>query len=126
MIKTTPKQISESMDAVNALLGAKLPAKAAYSVSRLARACQSEMETFTKARQKIFIDAGCTEKDKKYVHQDPAKLDAAVKESEELAGVEVELNALVLDLDQFNDADVPGNAFYALDWAMKPADATGA
>lgn len=124
MITTTPAKIGLAMGAVNSLLSAKLPVKAAYSLGKLARACQVEMECFTKARNKIFTDAGCKIEGKNFVHEDPAKLAEAVKTADELGEVEVQINALPLDLEQFKDCEVPGNGFYALDWAMKPETAT--
>lgn len=130
MLNTTLKQIMDANAALSILLGAKLPVKASYSVSKLAKACASEMEDYNKKREKMFGDAGCVlvttgknddgSEKKEYQHpDDKAKLDAVVKEIEELQGVEVEINALALDLDQFGSADVQGAAFYGLDWAMK-------
>lgn len=120
MIKTTPKKIMEGMPGLNALLQAKLPVKAKYSVSKLGRACQEELETFEKTREKIFTDAGCVKGETKWTHPDgPDAVQTATKEVDELAGVEVEINALPLDLEQFGNGDIEGPAFYGLDWAMK-------
>lgn len=119
-IKTTPKKIGEANAAITALLGAKLPVKAAYAVSKLGKACQAEMEDFSKAREKIFTDAGCTVRDNKYHHDEKEKLDAAIKLADELSDAEVEIAALPLDIEQFGNAELPGHAFLGLDWAMKP------
>lgn len=131
MIKTTPKQILEGMAGLDALLKGTLPIKAKYAVSKLTRACQSELEDFNKARDQLFKDAGCTqgEKDgvKQWVHAEPEKLEAAKKQVEELLAAEVEINALPLDIETFGDGDISGPAFLGLDWAMKPdAPASGA
>lgn len=121
-MKTTPRKIGEAMGAINALLSSKLPVKASYSVSKLARACQVELEDFGKAREKIFTEAGCTvdEASKKFVHDDKATLDKAVADADELSDTEVEINALPLDVELFGNAEVPGHAFLGLDWALKP------
>lgn len=120
-IKTTPATIALAIGSLTALMGAKLPVKAAYTVSKLARACDAELETYNAARAKIFTDAGCVVEGTQYVHKtDPTKLAEAIKQGDELGTVECELNALPLDIEQFKDCDVPGNAFYGLDWAMKP------
>lgn len=129
-MKATLKQINEGSGALNLLMGAKLPVKAAYAVSKLAKLCQNEMEHFGKQREKHFEDAGCkievTGKDKEgnetkeYVHPDgKEKIDAVVKEVEEMMDAEVEISALPLDLEQFKDVELPGAAFFGLDWAMK-------
>ena len=114
----------------------RLPAKASYSVSKLADACQAESQTFDKARQKLFSDAGCTIKVTKisvvdedgkpkeierseWVHDDPAAFDAVKEQAMQLETMEVEINALLLDIDQFGSAELPGNAFTGLDWAVK-------
>lgn len=119
MIKTTLDDISKSMEAIGLLLGAKLPAKAAYGVSKLARACRAEMDEYEQRRTKVFEDAGCTVKDSNFVHEDPTVLAAAIKEATELRSSECEINALPLDIEQFKDVEVPGNGFFGLDWAMK-------
>jgi hypothetical protein len=129
-IKTTLKQMMESNGALSLLLNAKLPVKASYSVSKLAKACANELTDYDKKRTKMFEDAGCVltvvgkndddSEKKEYKHPDgQEKVDAVVKEIEDLIDVEVEINALPLDLDQFKDAEVSGSAFYGLDWAMK-------
>lgn len=139
-MKTTLKQIIDSAGAIQLLMGAKLPVKASYAVSKLAKACQSEMEDYNKTREKLFEDAGCTQmpaKDAKgnvqkntdgtemmeYVHPEDdaekSKVKAVVAKVEELHGAEVSLNALPLDLEQFGNAEVPGAAFFGLEWAMK-------
>lgn len=133
MIKTTPKQIGESQMAVIALLNSRLPVKAAYSVSKLARACDVEMQQYNMAREKIFMGAGCTvitteeviKGEKKtisnYTHVDSEQLAQCIKDGDELATTPVEINALPLDLEQFGEAELPGSAFYGLEWAMKDA-----
>lgn len=130
MLKATLKQIMEGNAALGLLLGAKLPVKASYAVSKLAKACSSELEDYNKKRTQLFQDAGCvltttgenpdgTPK-QEYTHTDgKEKIDAVVKEIEDLIDAEVEINALALDIDQFGSADVQGAAFFGLDWAMK-------
>ena len=133
MIKTSPKQIAICMGSLEALMGAKLPVKATYAVGKLARACHAAMETYNKDRQKEFEDAGCKTVIKgknpdgsdREVYEHPeddeakTKLKAVQKKTEEMAEVEIEVNALPLDLAQFGDVDLPGNALYGLDWAVK-------
>lgn len=121
---------------VQTLLGAKLPIKAKYAVSRLASAIDKEIEKYQADRKQIFEDAGCVIKTSKvnvpngegglktvdqseFTHDDPAVLAAAIADAEELSTVEVELSALPLDLAQFGDGDIEGPAFYGLEWAMK-------
>lgn len=123
MIKTTLDDITKSMEAIGLLLGAQLPAKAAYGVSKLARACRAEMDDYEQRRRKIFEEAGCTVKDNNFVHGDATVLAAAIKEVAELQSSECEINALPLDIEQFKEAEIPGNAFFNLDWAMKPTAA---
>ena len=118
MIKVTLKQLAGSQVGMSALLGAKLPIKAKYAVSKLAGAIDKELESFNAARNKIFDDAGCTVVDKAYSHTDKDALAKAIKDAEELATSEVELNALPLNLDQFGDGDIDGPAFYGLMWAV--------
>lgn len=138
MIKAKLKDVVEAMPSVQALMSASLPVKAAYAVGKLARAMQGEFEDFNKAREKLFKDAGCfLEKAEngmqEWKHLGKKGVDGAadatgdsivsgiVKQvNEELLEGEVELNALPLDIEAFKEAAVPGNAFYGLDWAMKP------
>ena len=120
MINATLKQLAASSVGIQSLLAAKLPVKAKYAVSKLAGAIDRELETFNAARTKIFDDAGCTVVDKAYSHTHKELLANAIKDAEELALTEVEINALPLDIEQFGNADIEGPAFYALDWAMKP------
>lgn len=119
MIKTTARQIEISMPSLAALGNSKLPAKAAYAVSKLSTACSKELDQYFKQREKIFSDAGCVVKDGKYVHDDQAVVDKAIKDVDEIASMVVEINALMLDIEQFGTAEVPGNAFFGLEWAMK-------
>lgn len=121
MIKTTPDQIAKSVAAINMLLSMKLPAKAAYAVSKLARVCKEENDAFDRDRAKVFEDAGCTVKDSNYVHEtDPAKLEEAIQAAQERRMVDCEINALPLDIEHFKDVELPGDVFLSLDWAMKP------
>lgn len=124
MIKATPKKITEGLAALNLMMSpsVKLPAKAAYGLGKLAKACNAEMKDYGEARNKVFEQHGCTlkgpEGKQEWTHEDPEKLKAAIAEADQLADVEVELNAIPLDLEQFGNAEVPG-AFFGLDWAMK-------
>lgn len=124
-IKTTLKQIADAMPAINALLAcSKLPVKASYAVGKLAAACESEMVAYNKARNQAFLDAGCGVADDKYTHPDgAAALTAAAAKADELLDAEAELSALPLDIAQFGSAEVPGNSFFNLEWAMKEAPA---
>lgn len=137
-INTTPAKIDIALTALRVLGAAKLPAKAAYSVSKLAKACDNQLRDFHTEREKIFTAAGCTKEvvpEKKaqdgspmmkWVHPDPGELAAAIKETDALADVDVELaGVLPLDIEQFGNAELPGHAFYGLDWAMKPDNAAG-
>ena len=120
MISTTLKTIVDSQASIQLLLDAKIPVKAAYAVSKLARACASEMEHYGEQRRKAFEAAGCVVKDNKWVHPDGEEaLKEAVKTADELLDAKVELNALPLDLDQFGNGDIVGAAFFNLEWAMK-------
>lgn len=131
MIKTTLKNIAAAMPGLAALINSKLPVKAAYAVSKLAKACGAEMHEYDQRREKIFTEAGCTveargkhpgtgEELREWVNPvAPDKLLDAIKQADELLTQEVELNALPLDLEQFGTADVPGGVFLGLDWAMK-------
>jgi hypothetical protein len=142
-IKTTVQQITESSPALVLLTnGRNVPAKVGYSISKLAKACQNEMEHFEERRTKVFTDAGCTLVPKKdaegaplkdpksgqpimeWVHpEDKAKVDAAVKEVEDMRGAETELNALLLPHPlgaEYGKAEFDGAPFYGLDWALKP------
>lgn len=145
-VEATLKQIQGGMNAINLLLAVKrdqhgpgLPAKASYSVGKLASACQAEVERFSKARDKIFEDGGCKrevvkgadgkalvgpsgEEITKWVHPEGESSDAMkalIAEVDSLMDAKVELNALPLDLDQFNDVGLAGAAFFGLDWAVK-------
>lgn len=123
-IKTTPKQVSQGINALKLMLGTeekpeRLPAKAAYAVGKLLRASLAEMEHYNAEREKIFKEHGCTIDGDKWVHVEPAALTAAIKQVDELLDAETEVNALPLDLELFKDATVLGG-FYGLDWAMKP------
>lgn len=124
MLKATLKQIAESTGSINLLMqGKKVPPKAAYAVSKLAKACANEMEHYGEQRKKVFDEAGCTVDTEKsvYVHADgQEKVDAVAKEAEQLLDAEVEINALALDLEQFGDkAELDAAAFFGLEWAMK-------
>jgi hypothetical protein len=122
LIRTTLKSISEAMPALQLLLAAKLPVKAAYAVGKLSRACANEMEQYERDRAKLFAEAGCVvdEKANKYVHKDDATIVEKVsKEASEMLDAECEIVALPLDIEQFGNAEVPGAAFFGLDWAMK-------
>jgi hypothetical protein len=123
MIKSTLKEILDSFGSIQTLVGGKkMPPKAAYAVGKLARAVQSEIEQFYKTKEKIFTDAGCVVEPVKneYIHPaEPTKLEEAKQAVEDLVGAEVELNALPLDIEQFGNAELDGNAFIGLDWAMK-------
>lgn len=120
MITTNLKSVIQSVPAVNALLAApKLPAKASYAVSKLADACAREMQEYDKARAKVFVDAGCTIEENAYVHPDPEVMKKCAADIEGLLGIDVTLNANPMDIDQFGNCEVPGNAFAGLDWAMK-------
>lgn len=118
-MKTTIKQIQDAVPALQILTGCKLPVKAAYSVSKLVKACDRELADYTEARTKIFQDAKCTVVDGNFTHDDKAILDECIAKAEELRSAEVEINALPLDIEQFGNGDVPGAAFLGLDWAMK-------
>lgn len=122
MIRTTIRKVIEGATGLDPLLKAKLPVKAKYSVSRLASACQAEIERYHKEREKIFTEAGCVAGEKVYTHDDPEVLKKATAEADELLGAEVEISALPLDLEQFKDAEIEGPAFFGLEWAMKAAE----
>lgn len=119
MIKTTLKNVMEASIGLDSLLKAKLPVKAKYAVSKLAEACQTELERYQKTRDKMFEDAGCTKNDKEWLHDDPAVIKATAAAAIELISAEVEVGALPLDLEQFGDGEIEGPAFFGLDWAMK-------
>lgn len=131
MIKTTVKQIQEGMSALQILTGCMIPAKAAYAVSKLINACNSELAHFETARKKIFTDAGAVigpvtrQVDGKdvtndeWTHADPEKMEEIKAQVVELQGAEAELNALPLDIEQFGSKDLPGGALVGLGWALK-------
>lgn len=134
-IKCTPKLIQAGGDRINYLLQADIPALAADRVSRLAEACQKELERFSGVRQKLFEKAGCTIETVKvtdqktgeqvdqgqWAHADPVAFEAVKLEAAELEDGELELAVLPLDIAHFKDAILKGNAFVGLGWAMKPA-----
>jgi hypothetical protein len=123
MIKTTIKTLIEAQPCVQMLLNARLPVKAAYAVSKLARAIQPELEQFDKTKAKLFTDAGCTiggeGSSKEWTHKDKAIVEKVGKDVDDLMTAECEINALPLDLEQFGAAELPGAAFLTLDFAMK-------
>lgn len=146
MIKTTLKNVMEAQAAIEALMSVRsLPSKVSYAVSKLAKACQSEMQQYEEARKAIFEKHGCVmgfvidpQTDaprlvngmpvQEWQHPEDdaykSKVMAAVKEGTELLDVEIEINALYLYLDKFvdrndRDLELPGNAFFGLDWAIK-------
>jgi hypothetical protein len=146
MIKTTLKQVIEAQGAINSLMSVKhLPSKVSYAVGKLAKACKSELEHYEEKRKEIFIKHGCvlsavidptTSKavlvqgqpvqEWKHPEDDEAKtkLLAAVMEGTELIDADTEIHALHLYLDKFvdkdgKDLDIPGDAFFGLDWAVK-------
>ena len=119
-MKTTIKQIQDAVPALQILTGCKLPVKAAYSVSKLVKACDRELAEFNEARVKIFTEGGCVVVDGNYANPpDKEVLKDCLDKAEELRDTEVEINALPLDIEQFGNGDVPGAAFLGLDWAMK-------
>lgn len=118
-MKATITQIQQAIPCIQMLMNAKLPAKAAYAVSKLGKACDAEFTEYQQARTKIFEGGGCVIKDNAYVNDDAEKLAVCVAEANAVAGLEVELNALPLDLDHFGNAEIPGSAFYGLEFAMK-------
>lgn len=128
-IKTTNRQIVDGTGSINTLLKSILPSKAAYSVSKLANACVSEQKSYETAREKIFTDAGCEIREtgpdgakvREWTHDDKEVVEKAKASVNDLLDAEVELNALPLDIDQFGNAELPGNAFTGLDWAIKGA-----
>lgn len=122
MLKVTVRNMLQSQGSVQALVRSRLPAKAAYAVSKLAAACEHEAKHFEKERLKVFTDAGCTLVENKWTHADKAVYDASIKRVEEMADAEVELNALPLALEQFGSAEVPGGVFIGLEWAMLPME----
>lgn len=123
-MKTTLKQIIAAQPALQKLQTVQaLPVKADYAVSKLARACDAEIEQYNAVRKKRFEAAGCTVNVEKnaYVHPEGEdKLKQLAEEIDQVLDVEIEINALALDLDLFGNHDVPGGSFYGLDWAMKP------
>jgi hypothetical protein len=123
VIKTTLMAIEKALPALTAQATAKLPVKAAYGLAKLRDACTKEMERYLEQRDKLFKDANCVIKDDKWTHPDSALYASLVKQSEELASVEVEINALPLDLEQYGNAELPGNSFFMLEWALKKTEA---
>jgi hypothetical protein len=126
----TIKQIRDALPALQQLMSAKLPAKAAYAVSKLATTCQKEANHYNAMRTKCFEDAGCKIEGDEWIHPDDPrendkpmkekpKRDEVVKHTEEMLDTTVSINVLPLDLEQFKDAEIPGGAFFSLDWAMK-------
>lgn len=120
MIKATNQQILDSIFATQILMACKLPIKAAYAVSKLGKACAIEERDINEMKQKIFTEGGCTIIDGRWSGADEEKFAAAIKEVEAMLSIEIEINAIPLDIEQFGNAEIPGNAFYGLDWAMKP------
>ena len=121
-MKATIQQLFEATPAIQLLLGCpKLPIKASYAVGKLAKAVDSELKQYQEKKQKIFDDAGCilSEDKTRYVHTDEAVLLACAKDAQDLTGAEAEIYALPLDLEQFGNAEVPGAAFFGLEFAMK-------
>ncbi len=128
-IKTTLQKVVDANVALSILTAADLPNKAAYTVSKLATACAREIRDYEKKRKSIFEKAGCTVKEHKdektkevisseWVHVEKEKLDAAIKEADELLELECEINALPFKLEHFGDVRLKGAAFMNLDWAM--------
>jgi hypothetical protein len=121
-MKTTLKEINASIPSLRILSkGKKVPPKANYAISKLAKACDNELEHYNQERHKLFVAAGCTvsEDGEKYLHETPGKVDEIEKQAKEMLEAEVELNALPLNIEQFGDAEFEnGCAFYGLDWAM--------
>jgi hypothetical protein len=129
MIKCTLKQLGEGQLALHSLLKEKLPLKAKYAISKLARACDSELEHFNQERAKLFTEAGCTvrligrdkegNEKREWVHTDPDVVARVAKLiDDELVLTEVEINAMPLDLELFGNGETEGH-FYALEWAIK-------
>ena len=121
MIDVTLRQISKGMANLQQLVPCRVPIKAAYAISKLINACNAEITEFSKVRDGLYREGGCTIADSRWIHEDPAilaKLQADVEEM--LDSTAVQLNALHLDIAQFGNCELPAGAFIDLEWALKP------
>lgn len=121
-MKATITQLQNSAGVLQEVLACpRVPAKAVYAVTKLINAMNPELEAFGKARDRVFQEHGCVVVGNTWANpEQPEALSAALVEIADLANqTEVELNALQLDPEQFGNAEIPGNTFMVLAWAMK-------
>jgi len=122
MLTATFRQVIDGRAGLRPLESAKLPVKLKYSVERLAAACDRAIREFHIKRGKLFEEAGCTvvidgNGDRQYDHADRSILSQVSSQIEELMDVQIEIQAMALDIEAFGDMEIEGPAFYGLEWA---------
>ena len=102
MIKTTVREVVEAFSALSSIGAEKLPAKAAYRVSKLISKLKSEVKDFEETKRKLFLDAGGVSENGGITLKEPVRRDdepQADFDEREKAHKET-INKLSADLDE--------------------------
>ena len=116
MIKIKVKQLIDSKNAFDELLGIEMQASAAYKIARLAKAANDELATIQKSLDKLT---------EKYVDREKGQfLDSGAKqkyvaEFEELGETEIKILADPLDISMLDDVKIKSGILLLLEWAFE-------
>lgn len=117
MITLSVKEAIDALPALRSILDTELPAKAAYRLSRVAKALHTPLQTFEEARFKVFQKLGTEVEDKPgtYEIKDPEQIKLAEAEIEPLLTEEIKIDLDPLSVADFGEAQVKGGVLLSLE-----------
>lgn len=115
------KQIYEGTQAIRVLMGEKFPAKASYSISRLAKKLEDEFKLLEDARISIVKKHGKEQPDGSVTisQDDKTALESFISEFNEILESEVDFQFIPLDIDQFGSITITPALLNVLDPFLK-------
>jgi hypothetical protein len=123
-MKLTTKQIINSVDSLNKLIGERLPAKASFRIAQVSRQLDDHLKDYQKTLTKLHQEFGKKNDDGELVRDARGVIQfddfkTFSKEHEDLLGCEVEVNGKSLKLDLLTSVNLEPSIFYHLDWFVK-------
>jgi hypothetical protein len=123
-MKLTTKQIINSVESLNKLIGEKLPAKVSFRIAQVSRQLDDHLKDYQNTLKKLHLEFGKKDEKDELVKDAAGTIefedfDAFKKEHEDLLECEVEVNGKPLKLDQLSSAKLEPSIFYHLDWFVK-------
>jgi hypothetical protein len=118
-INTTLGALYESAEALQTLSNERLPSRLAFTMARILKTVQSELETFHETRLKLCQQYGAlNESQTQYVFPDASSQEAFEKEWLQLRALPVTIKGTQIKINDLQGISISAAALMALSWLI--------